>query len=107
MFKVKENIVSNASLSMLRGSLITLKRRCGTKTCKCASGVMHESPALSCTIGGKSHIITLNEKEVIWVREALERYAQAYSELETICEAGITALRQQVDERKAKRKHNR
>ena len=94
---------STARPAMLRGSLITLRRRCGTKTCKCAEGVLHESPALSCKIGGKSHVITLAADEVPVVSFALDRYAKAYEELERACEDGIAWLREQVDARKTKR----
>jgi hypothetical protein len=92
---------------MLRGSLITLKRRCGTKTCRCASGVLHESPALSCTIGGKSHVITLDGETLALARKALARYTKACERLERRCEQGMTLLRQKVDARKAERKQPR
>ena len=33
---------------MLRGSLITMRRRCGKTDCRCAQGTaLHEGPALS------------------------------------------------------------
>jgi hypothetical protein len=92
-------------LSLLRGSLITLRRRCGKPNCRCAgkNGVPHESPALSCAIGGKSHIITLTEQEVPQVRQALRRYHDEQQRLEACCADGIAWLRAQVDARRARR----
>jgi hypothetical protein len=36
-----------------RGSLVTLRRRCGKPSCRCADGErLHETPALSYSDGG-------------------------------------------------------
>ena len=90
---------------MLRGSLITLRRRCGRPSCRCAGkdGQPQESPALSCTIGGKSHIITLSSEEVKVVSEALDRNRQEQVRLEDACVAGIAWLRKRVDARRVPR----
>jgi hypothetical protein len=92
--------------TLLRGSLITLRRRCGKLNCRCAgkNGTPHESPALSCAINGKSHIITLTEQELPAVREALRSYHDEQLRLEAACVAGIAWLRGQVDARRARRK---
>lgn len=89
----------------LRGSLITLKRKCGNPDCRCAGkdGIPHESPALSCTIGGKSHVITLKTHEVELVRAALDRYQSELDRLENACKEGISFLRAQVDARRSKK----
>lgn len=91
---------------LLRGSLITLRRKCGKPGCRCAgkNGIPHESPALSCTIGGKSHVITLTPAEVPEVRAALDRYLREQEHLERGCEDGIAWLRAQVDARRDKRR---
>lgn len=93
---------------LLRGSLITLRRRCGKEGCRCfgKNGILHESPALSCTIGGKSHVITLAIDDVSKVTEALERYRGACERLERDCEDGIAWLRAQVDARRSKRREH-
>ena len=43
---------------LVRGSLITLRRKCGTPTCSCAKGQPHESPALSYSIAGATKMLT-------------------------------------------------
>jgi hypothetical protein len=40
-----ENVVEMPLV--LRGSLITLRRKCGRPGCRCARGALHETPALS------------------------------------------------------------
>ena len=90
---------------LLRGSLITLRRKCGKPGCRCAGklGIPHESPALSCSIGGKSHVITLAAEEVSQVEAALRHYHQEQERLELACEAGIAWLRERVDARRSPR----
>ena len=99
---------SNSRL-LLRGSLITLRRRCGKPGCRCAgnNGVPHESPALSCTIGGKSHLITLAAADIAPVEQALQGYHQEQERLEEACAMGIAWLRARVDARRSKRKGSR
>jgi hypothetical protein len=76
---------------VLRGSLITLKRKCGQPGCHCARGELHESPALSLNVGGKTKILTLRPSEIPQVQTALARYKQARA-------AAQAALDQQVRE---------
>lgn len=77
---------------MLRGSLITLKRKCGKPTCHCAKGKPHRSPALSYSLKGRTKIITLPPTEVPEVKEALRRYAQALRSLHQQALRGIQEL---------------
>lgn len=79
--------------SLLRGTLITFRRRCGKPTCHCASGEPHESPALTYTEVGRTKTLTLTEADVAGVEAALARYQSARDELEAAADAGIAALR--------------
>ncbi len=90
-----------ATLPLVRGSLITLRRKCGTSTCSCATGRPHETPALSYSIGGSSKMLTLRAQDVREVRAALKRYQKAVQALEQDALAGIRALRQKIRLQKA------
>lgn len=78
---------------LVRGSLITLRRRCGKPTCRCADGVPHETPALSYSFQGRTRTVTLRAEDLPAVQAALERYAAARQRLEDEALAGIEALR--------------
>jgi hypothetical protein len=78
---------------LLRGSLVSFKRRCGKQSCRCAEGEPHESPALTYTEGGRTKTLTLGESDVAVVAAALARYETARAELERAADAGIAALR--------------
>lgn len=94
-----------SSKHFLRGSLITLRRRCGKAGCRCAGkdGTLHESPALSCTIGGKSHMMTLVAADLAVVEEALQNYTDEQERLEEACVQGVAWLRARVDKRRSQR----
>ena len=59
---------------MLRGSLVTLRRRCGKPSCHCADGDQrHEAPALSYSDHGRTRVVMLAEADLAAVTAALER----------------------------------
>lgn len=91
---------------LLHGSLITIARRCGKPNCRCAAGDdddLHESPALSASVKGKSVTVSLRTGEVAGVSEALERYRAARAELNAQAAAGVAALRARKTRRRARR----
>jgi hypothetical protein len=90
---------------LLRGSLITMRRRCGKPNCRCAGkdGVLHESPALSCTIGGKSHLMTLAAADIALVEKLLQNYQHEQDRLEQACADGVAWMRARVDARRPQR----
>jgi hypothetical protein len=79
---------------VLRGSLITLRRKCGRPRCRCAEGELHETPALSLNVGGKTTIVTLRPEEIPEIQAALERYHQARVRLDQQVRAGVARLQE-------------
>lgn len=78
---------------LLRGTLFTLRRRCGKANCRCAEGEAHESPALAYPEGGRTKTLSLTHADLDQVRAALERYESARSTLDAAAHAGIVELR--------------
>ena len=78
---------------MLRGSLFTLRRRCGKATCRCVTGDPHETPALAYPQAGRTRTLTLTGIDLADVRAALARYETAKAELDRAADAGVAALR--------------
>lgn len=87
---------------VLRGTLTTFRRRCGKPTCHCATGELHESPALTFTEAGRSKTITLREAEVPEVAAALSRYEATRTELEAAAVSGVAMLRSRRTRRGAR-----
>lgn len=85
---------------VLRGSVITLKRKCGRPRCRCAQGDLHETPALSLNVDGKTTIVTLRPEEIPEIKAALARYHEARVRLDQQVRAGVARLR---DRREAAR----
>jgi len=93
---------------MLRGSLVTLRRRCGKPNCHCATTVQrHEAPALSYSDHGRTRVVMLAESDVAAVTAALERYRAAKAELDEQASTGLAALSEQVAADRANRHKGR
>ncbi len=79
---------------VLRGRLTTFARRCGKRSCWCAtSDHKHESPALVVYEDGRTRTLTLREHEVEQVAAALARYEQAAEQLAAQAEQGLATFR--------------
>lgn len=78
---------------MVRGSLVTHRRRCGKPTCRCADGeLLHESTVLSYSERGRTRVVMVPTGEVAAVRAAVEAYRAAQGALQAQGEAGRAAL---------------
>lgn len=86
---------------VLRGTLLTLRRKCGKPTCRCARGALHETPALAYKVAGAAKILTLRPQDVPVVKAALIRYKRARTALAQQALAGLTTFRQRVEREKA------
>src|SRR5664280_1776112 len=78
---------SRSEPEMLRGSLFTLRRRCGTPTCRCVTGAEHKSPALAYPQGGRTKTLTLTEDEAAAVAAVMT------APLESAATAGFAGSR--------------
>lgn len=82
---------------MVRGSVVTHRRRCGKPTCRCAGGEqLHESTVLSYSERGRTRFVMLPPGEVAAVRAAVERYRAAQAQLDAQGEAGRVALIERI-----------
>jgi hypothetical protein len=79
-------------LTLPRGVLFTLRRKCGKPSCRCASGEAHESPALAYPAGGRTKTMTLTDQDVARVSAALERYRVAGVPFPRSCTGPARAL---------------
>lgn len=94
-------------VGLLRGSLITLRRKCGTSTCRCVTGDLHETPALSYSAGGKTKMLTLQEDDVAEVKAALARYNKAKAALMTKADRNIAQLTRRIEAERARARRKR
>jgi hypothetical protein len=93
---------------LLRGSVVTRRRRCGKPTCRCADGVnLHESPALSYSMHGRTRILLLEQADVAAVRTAVDRYRAKAAALEAEAEAGLARLEARVRAQQASGRRRR
>lgn len=89
---------------VVRGSLVTLRRRCGKPSCQCARHEPHATPALSYSVGGSTKMLTLRPEDLPKVKAALGRYRKARAELNQRALHGLTALRAHIAHQRAGRR---
>ena len=78
---------------MVRGTVVTQRRRCGKVNCRCAiDGALHESVVLSYSEHSRTRVVMLPPDEVEAVRAATERYRAARKRLEEEANAGLAQL---------------
>lgn len=78
---------------LVRGSVVTHRRRCGKPTCRCADGVnLHESTVLSYSEDGRTRFLMLPDDQVAAVRAATDRYRAQKAGLEEQANAGLAEL---------------
>lgn len=97
---------STSESFLLRGSLITLRRRCGKPSCHCARGQPHCSPALSFSSKGKTNILTLTPDLLQQVRLALQQYRRQQLSLERQAEAGLRRLARRLQQARKSPRHS-
>lgn len=92
-----------ADPTMIRGSVVTHRRRCGKPGCRCAGGELHESIVLSYSEAGRTRFAMLPPDEVDAVTAAVARYRAAQTELVAAGEAGRAALIERLGARRGRR----
>jgi len=78
---------------LVRGTVVTHRRRCGKPGCRCAGGEqLHESVVLSYSERGRTRFVMLPPGEVAAVTAAAERYRAEKARLERLAADGLAAL---------------
>jgi hypothetical protein len=92
---------SAAQALVLRGSLVSLTRKCGKPTCRCAEGEPHSTPALSYSVGGATKMLTLRPSDLREVRAALARHQRVIAALERQTLRSVDLLRKRIARERA------
>ncbi|MGH9074438.1 MAG: DUF6788 family protein [Acidimicrobiales bacterium] len=73
--------------------MITHRRRCGKRNCRCATAeALHESVVLSYSIASRTKFVMLRADEVEQVRAATKAFRATKAELEARADKGLTQL---------------
>lgn len=59
---------------LIKGTVYTLRRKCGNPTCRCMRGHRHEALVLTARVGGKSRLWSLSEDRAEEMRRGTENY---------------------------------
>jgi len=78
---------------MLRGTVVTHRRRCGKQNCRCASGEeLHEQVILTYSKQSRARSVTLPSELIGPVTTATARYRRARQKLEAEANTGLETL---------------
>jgi hypothetical protein len=89
---------------MIRGSVVTPRRRCGKPNCRCADGqALHEETVLTYSERSRTRSVTLPVSEVAAARAAVQRYRSALAKLEAAGETGRDELLARLAGRRGRR----
>ncbi len=87
----------------MRGSMVTLNRRCTYKGCrKCAEGTKHPTTYYSISRKNKTELIYLPERIQARVKKLIENYRRMNSIIDSISELTIGIVKLQIKERRKK-----
>lgn len=87
---------------VIRGSVVSMARRCGKARCHCNRGEEHVSLYLSVKIEGKRRMVYIPAQ----LEEEVRRRVEAYREVERLTQVVSEACVNRVLERKRERKNN-
>jgi len=82
---------------LLRGTLLSRKRRCGKASCRCAKGHLHEGLYLVITEGGRTRQLYVPKDWHATVRHWVQGYHQAKELLDEISRIHWDKVRQRQD----------
>ena len=85
--------VAKDRASMVRGSIVKLRRKCGKPNCRCVDGDLHETWVLSTSVTGRTRMVSVPESLLGDVRQAVANYRQARRALDSQALAGLQRLR--------------
>jgi len=77
---------------VMRGSLVTMHRTCGKKSCRCTRGILHASLYVSQSAGGKTCMAYIPADCVRAVRAWIRRYQRVRALMERMSEQAWRAL---------------
>jgi hypothetical protein len=74
------------SKGLLRGSLVTLKTKCGNPNCRCSRGEKHRSRVVEQHRGGKTRMRTVRPEQEEKVEQWIRNFREAQALLDELSE---------------------
>ncbi len=61
---------------MTKGTVYPLRRKCAKTLCRCARGELHETVALTASLGGKTRLWTIPPEQIGEIRQRTQAYRE-------------------------------
>lgn len=95
--------------SLMRGSIVERRRKCGKPNCACASDpdARHGGRVVTVFLDGRAQTIPLRSEDEPRVRRAVEAYERAWRIINGLTACELADLRRQARERRRARRRRR
>ena len=90
---------------LMRGSVYQRRRRCGRRSCACATdpNALHSSPFLTVFLDGRTRGFHLRAEDEAWVQQAVAAYHRLWKIVNALTACEVAELRRQIRERQRER----
>jgi len=90
--------------SWIKATLVTMKRKCGKKTCRCVDGEKHQSLYLAMRIQGKRKMIFIPSEWENTVRRWVDNYKLIEQKMDLVSQKSLQKLLDAKQKKKEQRK---
>ena len=104
--ELREQLRTLSYVPLMRGSLYERNRRCGRKSCACATdpAARHRGHFLSVSLGGRTRGLHVRPQDVERVGEAVAAYERLWEVINALTACEVAELRREARERMRQRK---
>ena len=94
---------------LMRGSIVSRRRRCGRKSCACAreDRARHPGKFLAVHLSGRTEVLHLRPQDEPHVRQAIGAYERLWTVVNELTACEIADLRREARERRRARRRQR
>jgi hypothetical protein len=88
---------------LIKGSLTVNRRRCGTSTCRCSRGELHESLAITYKREGRSVLVHVPDHLKQAAQQAVKDYHRLKDLIDEISQINVDRFKEQAREARARK----
>ena len=103
---LREKLQLAARAEMLRGSVVSYRRKCGKPSCVCAEDVRRRHPSLFLTVrlDGRTRTLHVRKADEAKVRKLVANYVELKGAVEEVTRYEVSKLSRQASDRRRMQK---
>ena len=107
--ELHEQLRALSAQPLMRGSVYQRRRRCGQRSCACATDpkALHASQFLTVFLDGRTRGFHLRAEDEAWAQQAVAAYNRLWKVVNELTACEVAELRRQIRERRRERQRRR